>query len=54
MSKSGSSRLMVVERDQLRGIATLKDLLKFIELRIELDHWREQRGWQTVSVCQPP
>jgi len=37
MSKSGASRLMVVEGDRLLGILALKDLLKFLALKIELE-----------------
>ena len=37
MSRAGTSRLMVVEDNRLCGIVTLKDLLKFIELKVELE-----------------
>jgi len=37
MSKSGASRLMVVSGDQLVGILALKDLLKFLSLKVELE-----------------
>jgi Zn-dependent protease/predicted transcriptional regulator len=37
MKRNDSSRLLVVERGQLRGIVTLKDLLHFLSLRIELE-----------------
>jgi Zn-dependent protease/CBS domain-containing protein len=37
MSKSGLSRLMVTEKDRLLGIITLKDLLKFFALKVELE-----------------
>lgn len=37
MQKTGLSRLMVLEGDRLVGIVTLKDLLRFLALRIELD-----------------
>lgn len=37
MSRSGSSRLMVVDDHRLCGMVTLKGLLKFIELKVELD-----------------
>ncbi len=36
MSRSGISRLLVVEGDQLAGIITLKDLLKLLSLKVEL------------------
>ncbi len=37
MSKTGSSRLMVVQNHDLVGIVALKDLLTFISLKIELE-----------------
>jgi predicted transcriptional regulator len=37
MNKSGVSRLLVVEGDKLLGILTLKDLLKFLSLKVELE-----------------
>jgi Zn-dependent protease/CBS domain-containing protein len=37
MSRSGASRLMVVEGDRLLGILTLKDLLRFFALKMELE-----------------
>ncbi len=37
MQKTGVSRLMVLEDGRLVGIITLKDLLRFLALRIELD-----------------
>ncbi|MGB5813598.1 MAG: site-2 protease family protein [Thermoanaerobaculia bacterium] len=38
MSRSGASRLMVVENERLVGIITLKDLLKFLALKVELEN----------------
>lgn len=37
MSRSASSRLMVTAGNQLVGIISLKDLLAFLELKVELD-----------------
>ena len=37
MSRTGTSRLMVVEGDRLLGILALKDLLKFFSLKMELE-----------------
>lgn len=37
MSRSGASRLMVVEGERLVGILTLKDLLEFFSLKMELE-----------------
>jgi Zn-dependent protease/CBS domain-containing protein len=37
MSRSGASRLMVVDGDRLLGILSLKDLLRFFSLKMELE-----------------
>jgi CBS domain-containing protein len=37
MNTTGNSRLMVVEDDKLVGIVTLKDMLKFLSLKIDLE-----------------
>ena len=37
MNKTGRSRLMVVEGDHLVGVITLKDMLKFLNLKIDLE-----------------
>lgn len=37
MSKTGTSRLMVTEKNRLLGIIALKDLLKFFALKVELE-----------------
>jgi Zn-dependent protease/CBS domain-containing protein len=37
MNRTGNSRLMVVEGDHLVGIITLKDMLKFLNLKIDLE-----------------
>jgi len=37
MNRTGKSRLMVTEDDHLAGIISLKDMMKFLSLRIELD-----------------
>lgn len=37
MNRTGNSRLMVVEDDKLIGIITLKDLLLFLSLKIDLE-----------------
>jgi Zn-dependent protease/CBS domain-containing protein len=37
MSRTGASRLLVVEGDHLVGIITLKDMLKFLSLKVELE-----------------
>ncbi|MBE0537484.1 MAG: site-2 protease family protein [Phycisphaerae bacterium] len=37
MNRTGNSRLMVVEEGRLAGIITLKDLLKFLALKLDLE-----------------
>ncbi len=37
MSRTGNSRLLVVERGRLLGVITLKDLMKFLALKVELE-----------------
>jgi CBS domain-containing protein len=37
MNRTGSSRLMVTDGNRLVGIISLKDLLKFLELKVELE-----------------
>ncbi|MBI4795148.1 MAG: site-2 protease family protein [Deltaproteobacteria bacterium] len=37
MNQSGSSRLLVIDQGRLKGIVTLKDLLNFISLKVELE-----------------
>ena len=40
MSRGRASRLMVVDGDRLVGIITLKDLLEFFALKMELEEAR--------------
>jgi CBS domain-containing protein len=37
MQRAGSSRLLVTEGDQLIGILSLKDLLRFLDLKLRLE-----------------
>jgi len=37
MNRTGSSRLLVVEGDRLAGVISLKDMLKFLSLKVEMD-----------------
>ncbi|HUI68006.1 MAG TPA: site-2 protease family protein [Nitrospirota bacterium] len=39
MSRTGNSRLMVVDEGRLVGIITLKDIMGFISIRLELDEY---------------
>jgi Zn-dependent protease/predicted transcriptional regulator len=41
MNTTGNSRLMVVDGDRLAGVVTLKDLLKFLALKIDLEEKEE-------------
>lgn len=38
MNRTGDSRLMVTEDSRLVGIISLKDMLKFLSLKVELEH----------------
>ncbi len=49
MQRTGLSRLLVVEGDNLVGIVSLKDLLRFLQLKLELD---DQHG--NDDRRQPP
>jgi Zn-dependent protease/predicted transcriptional regulator len=48
MKNSDNSRLMVVEGDELAGIITLKDMLKFLSLKVDLEE--DER----IKVPEPP
>ena len=37
MNRSGNSRLMVVEDKRLLGIISLKDMLKFLSIKLDLE-----------------
>lgn len=37
MNRTGNSRLMVVQDDRLVGVITLKDMLKFLSLKVDLE-----------------
>jgi predicted transcriptional regulator len=37
MQRTGLSRLLVVDADKLVGIVSLKDLLRFLHLKLELE-----------------
>ena len=41
MSRTGNSRLMVVGDDRLVGIITLKDIMGFISIKLELDEYEK-------------
>jgi CBS domain-containing protein len=37
MNKTGNSRLLVVEGDKLVGVLTLRDMMQFLSLKVELE-----------------
>jgi CBS domain-containing protein len=37
MNSTGNSRLMVVEENKLLGVISLKDMLKFMSLKLDLE-----------------
>jgi CBS domain-containing protein len=39
MKRDGTSRVMVTDGERLVGILTLKDLLEFLALKVELDEY---------------
>ena len=41
MQRTGSSRLLVIADGQLLGIISLKDLLRFLDLKLELEQLDE-------------
>jgi Zn-dependent protease/CBS domain-containing protein len=41
MNQTGVSRLMVMDQDRLIGIVSLKDLMKFLSLKVELEEKQE-------------
>ncbi len=44
MQQTGNGRLLVVENGKLEGILTLKDLMKFISVKLDLE------GQQNIDV----
>jgi CBS domain-containing protein len=44
MQATGSSRLLVTEEDRLLGIVSLKDLLRFLNLKLELENCNGRRS----------
>jgi CBS domain-containing protein len=50
MNKDGVSRLLVVRGEKLVGVLTLKDLLKFISLKLDLEF--DEPGFAQASQSQ--
>jgi CBS domain-containing protein len=46
MQRTGRSPLLVVDRDQLVGILSLRDLLEFLTLKLQFEGRRGQRAVQ--------
>jgi Zn-dependent protease/CBS domain-containing protein len=53
MQRTGFSRLLVAERDQLVGIISLKDLLSFLSLKIELEGSEQRPGRRDQGSALP-
>jgi Zn-dependent protease/CBS domain-containing protein len=52
MNRTGSSRLLVVEGQRLVGLISLKDLLRFLELKLELHHRDDAPGGTGIGWQQ--
>ncbi len=52
MSRSGVSRLMVVDDGRLVGVLALKDLLGFLSLKVELEGDGDGQGLQALQAAQ--
>jgi hypothetical protein len=60
MQRTGSSRLLVVDNGRLEGIVSLKDLLRFFQLKLELEagsgdagqhqSWPRHSGWSQTPA----
>jgi CBS domain-containing protein len=53
MQRIGLSRLLVTEGDRLVGIVSLKDLLHFLDMKLELEGWNENPP-QDHEAGSPP
>jgi Zn-dependent protease len=60
MQRTGASRLLVLDKDRLVGIVSLKDLLRFLQLKLELEAGAEEEEsrpsgyWHGPSRHQTP
>lgn len=50
LQRSGTSRMMVVEGDQLKGIITLKDIMQFFSLKMELEEEGIEREGEKIET----
>jgi Zn-dependent protease/CBS domain-containing protein len=50
MQHTGASRLLVIERGQLVGLVSLKDLLRFLQLKLELE--TNHKGQQRTPIVR--
>ena len=49
MRRIGASRLLVTEHDQLLGTVSLRDLLRFLDLKLELERGQREGGWRDLN-----
>ncbi|MGH2626534.1 MAG: CBS domain-containing protein, partial [Anaerolineales bacterium] len=54
MSRNGTSRLLVVDGDRLLGVLSLKDLLKFFALKMELEEGKKAMDGSQAPVVSRP
>jgi signal-transduction protein with cAMP-binding, CBS, and nucleotidyltransferase domain len=55
MQRTGSSRLLVAANERLLGLVSLKDLLRFLQLKLELaDEGEDERNQEPVPAVPAP
>jgi CBS domain-containing protein len=54
MQRTGASRLLVTDQDRLIGLISLKDLLRFLQLKLELEGGRPEDAARTPAPWQVP
>lgn len=54
MQRTGSSRLLVIEGEQLLGIISLKDLLQFLQLKLELEGGEDEEPPRRMPPYSSP
>ena len=52
MTRGALSRLMVVDDGKLSGVIALKDIMRFLSLKLDLEHG--ERGLLSLSSSEPP
>jgi predicted transcriptional regulator len=53
LRRTGSSRLMVMDKDRLVGVVSLKDLLQFLALKLDLEGGEEGSGYLKDRLFTP-